>query len=322
MYRKGMLFINKKNLCTVVCAILMTVSLSGCAEYTDEFYGDVLNNVAASSSSSQSKKEDTTQQELKRIEIDTSAVRLSNSTSKLCQSGKVEIQTGKFTQSQSCLEGMIKNASGYIEKMKLSAGDFDSDRERVCDYTIRIPQKNFPTFMQGLDSIGHVKSQTEETENLNESYYDTEARLDALKEKQNRLKELISTVTSVDELLNIEAELNDAEYKIDSLESALRSYDDMETFATVELSIREMYKMDTDEDLSFGYRVSAGVVECFHNARSFIQNILIFMSKNILAVLFLGGLCGIFAYSKVKETKEKYAKEKEAQESHKKESDG
>ena len=293
----------KRKLCAIACALLMTASLSGCAGYAESFYDNVLSDVASSATSESNEQKETVAKELNRLEIDTAAIQISATENKLSQKAKVEIQTGKFNQAQSKLSRMVIDASGYIEKMKLSAGDFNSEKERTCDYIIRVPQQRYNSFMEELNLIGHIKSQTEETENLHESYYDTEARLDALKEKRDRLKELISTVESVDELLIIESELNDAEYKIDSMESAMKNYDEREAFATIELSLKEMYEMDQGEELSFGYRISTGFSECFHNALSFIQDMLVVASKNILAVLLMGGLLGAFVYSKVKQVK-------------------
>lgn len=293
----------KKKLCAITCALLMTASLSGCSGYAESFYDNVLSGDVSSLTTTPSTQEETETKELSRLEVDETAIQISIAENKLSQKAKVEIQTGKFNQAQNKLSRMVIDASGYIEKMKLSAGDFDSDKERTCDYIIRVPQQSYSSFMEELNLIGHIKSKTEETENLHESYYDTEARLDALKEKRDRLKELISTTESVDELLAIESELNDAEYKIDSMESALRNYDEREAFATIELSLKEMYEMDTDEEISFGYRISTGFSECFHNTLSFIQDILVVASKNILAVLLMGGLFGVFVYSKVKQVK-------------------
>ena len=77
---------------------------------------------------------------------------------------------------------------------------------------------------------------------MSKQYYDTQARIDALKTQQKRLLELLQQAKDMTDIIAIEQKLSDVNYQLDSFTADNRYIDDLVNFSTVNISLREVLK--------------------------------------------------------------------------------
>ena len=94
--------------------------------------------------------------------------------------------------------------------------------------------------MSGAGELGNVLSLNRRQEEITEAYYDTEARLTALKTQEERLLAIMEKAETLDDIIRLEDALSDVRYQIESLSGTMRRYDNLVEMATVEVSLREV----------------------------------------------------------------------------------
>ena len=70
--------------------------------------------------------------------------------------------------------------------------------------------------------------------------------------------ELMKKAETIDEILQIQAQLTDVRYQLESMESQLRTYDNQITYSTVNMSIEEVIDYTPVAKQTFGERATEG----------------------------------------------------------------
>ena len=111
---------------------------------------------------------------------------------KIIRTANMTIQSTDFDASVAALNQLTNQMGGYFETAEVeSGGYYNQYANRSAYYVVRVPKENFVAFRDGTGGIGHVHSIHENTQDVGESYYDTEARLATLITKRDRLLELM-----------------------------------------------------------------------------------------------------------------------------------
>lgn len=96
---------------------------------------------------------------------------------KLIRRAYLQVQTETFDQAVQALEKMVAECGGYFQSASVEGGSLrNQNATRWGNYTIRLPQEQFDTFLGRTGELGYVTSQSENSENVSQQYYDTEAR--------------------------------------------------------------------------------------------------------------------------------------------------
>lgn len=99
--------------------------------------------------------------------------------------------------------------------------------------------------------------QNTELQNITETYYDTDGRLKTQQIKLERLQKLLAQAENMEDIITIESAISETEWNIEDLSGTLRHYDALVDFATVTVSLQEVYKYSDTEELpeNFGQRI-------------------------------------------------------------------
>lgn len=91
-----------------------------------------------------------------------------------------------------------------------------------------------------MGDFGNVSSLSSSSEDITSEYIDTETRLKALNIRKNHLLELLEKLDQLKDLFEIEKELGDVTYEIESLKGTLQKYDSLVDLATIAVEIEEV----------------------------------------------------------------------------------
>ena len=173
--------------------------------------------------------------------------------------GYMEMQTLDFDAAASGIDALVRELGGYFQQSSTSNG---SSGYRHASYTVRVPAEQFDTFLQKAGELCHVTYSNTNTDDVSESYYDTEARLETARIKLDRLQELLAKATSMEDIITIESAISETEWDIENLSGTLRHYDALVDYATINVELSEVYKLSGQDEAvtTFGGRLGQSFV--------------------------------------------------------------
>ena len=101
---------------------------------------------------------------------------------------------------------------------------------------------------------------------------DTQSRRDALQTEHDRLLELLAEAENLSEVLEIESRLTEVRYQLQSIESQLRTYDNLVDYATVSLTVNEVKVYTDTEEKGFWEELGDGFIDSLKGVWNFLKN--------------------------------------------------
>lgn len=173
---------------------------------------------------------------------------------KLIRTASLEMETMEFETTNQALNDLVEDMGGYMESSNVRNR---SSGYRYASYTVRIPAEHYEEFLNQAGSLCHETWRSASQEDISEVYYDTQGRLNTQQIKLERLQELLKKAETMEDIITIESAISETEQQIDNLSGTLRHYDGKVDYATIDISLNEVYKYSNTEEAptSFGDRL-------------------------------------------------------------------
>ena len=111
-----------------------------------------------------------------------------------------------------------------------------------------MPSGNYRAFMDAVGSTLYVSDKNESVEDIGLQYADTEAMLETLRIKQDRLQELLAKAENMSDIIEIENALTDVEYQITRYSQTKSRYDSLIGYATVNIDVQRVARPSSGID--------------------------------------------------------------------------
>lgn len=209
---------------------------------------------------------------------------------KVIRTAELTIQTLDFNQSIADLAALTETYEGYYETAQVDSGSYsDQYARRSAYYVVRIPKENFVAFRDAVGTVGHIYSFTEDARNVGEEYYDTEARLETLTTKRERLLALLDKADVMEDIISLENALADVQYEIDMHTSALRKYDSLIDYSTFTIYLDEVVKIEQEAgpQEGFGTRLLSNLTSGFSSFGEALQSLAFWLARNLITLVIL-----------------------------------
>ena len=215
---------------------------------------------------------------------------------KIIYTADVDLETKEFDQASQALDEAVKELGGWFESRSLYQGG--SYRRLSC--TIRVPAEQFEPLLERAGEAAHMVSRDAYSEDVSEAYYDSEARLTTQRTKLERLQTLLAQAATMEDIIALESALSETELQIEYLTGSLRRYDSLVGYSTVNLQLREVYRLSTDEEtpMTFGERLGSSFSTGLQRGRDNMEELVIGLAANwmtllLLAAVIAGGVLGL-----------------------------
>lgn len=185
------------------------------------------------------------------------------------------IKTMEFEKVVENLQALTASVNGRVEYLS-QYGDKDSGAMRNATLTLRIPSDQLDAFLTDAENVGNITSYTNQVEDVTESYYDIETRLNTQLAKMERLQALMAEATEVSDLIEIESSIADTQYMIDYYQGQLNGMDDKVDFSTVTVYVQETRVAETKE-ASFFERIGSGISDSVEDGLEFLGDAVVFI---------------------------------------------
>lgn len=222
------------------------------------------------------------------ISVDSSIY--SDPDAKVIRTAELTIQTTDFDQSTANLAALTEEQGGYYESAQVDGGGYyDQYANRTASYIVRIPKENFTVFRDKVGEVGHLYSIQENSKDVGEEYYDTEARLATLETKRERLLVLLDKAELMEDIISLENALADVQYEIDMHNTTLRKYDSLIDYSTFTIYLEEVVKISQEPTPEDGFFTRLGVSfhDGFEGFLNGVQHLAFWLARNIIVLVIL-----------------------------------
>ncbi len=217
---------------------------------------------------------------------------------KLVRTVRMEVQTQDMDGLLSQLDAKVRQLQGYVENKSVYNGSATTTkRVRSANLTVRIPVASMDDFVAHVSGAGNVTSLHENADDITLKYVDTESRVKALQVEQERLLELLEKAESMSDLLQIEARLTDVRAELEAVTSQLRRYDNMVSYATLQLTVSEVKEYtEVKEELTTWQRIGNGLSTNLQNLGSGAVELFILFVVSLPYLAVLGALAAAVVF--------------------------
>lgn len=164
-------------------------------------------------------------------------------------------------------------ANGYSENMQEA-------QMRQGNFIIRIPAEAVEGFLSDLSGVLGTKiSEQVSNEDATQTYYDTQARIEVLQQKEERLRELLTQAATIEEILAIEDNLTETVAEREVLQSQNDRIDDLVDYSTLQLTILERTRVSNrpGSSLSFWERAREAIIDSAYTFYYWLQDAAIWL---------------------------------------------
>ncbi len=133
------------------------------------------------------------------------------------------------------LARLAEQAGGRVEqRSEVSATD---DEPARASLTLRIPADRVSNTLEALSGIGEVRDVSVDTVDVTGQGRDLDARIGALTTSTQRLRELMGSAGSTEDLLRVEQELSDRQAELDALKAQRQQLSERVAMSTLDVEV-------------------------------------------------------------------------------------
>ena len=186
---------------------------------------------------------------------------------KLIYTAELELETTAFDDAITALD------SGY----------------RYGSFTVRVPAAEYDDFCRQAGEVCHLLYANSSAQDISDSYYDTDSRLQSARAKLARLQELLAKAENMQDIITIESAISDTQWQIDNLSGTLRDYDSLVDYATVRIDLREVYQLSdaAQAPLTFGQKLANSFTSGLRSVGSALEDFAMWLAYSWVWLLLL-----------------------------------
>lgn len=242
-----------------------------------------------------------------------------DSARKLIKYYYMDLETETFDTFIVDFEERINSFNGYIESMNAYNGSIYSGKSsRNASYKVRIPAINADAFLKYVGGACNITNQSLSVEDVTLSYVDLESKKNSYEIEQDRLLAYLEKAENIEEMMSIEDRIADVRYRLESMGSQLRIYDNLVDYSTFNINIAEVVKYTEPappEPEKYWDRVARSftdaVKDVWHSLENFFVGFVGALPGLVLFVVIVGIMVGVVVLI-VKGARKKGAKKNQA----------
>lgn len=196
----------------------------------------------------------------------------------------------KIQQAANAAGGYVSNETTYgIEPMEYG------DSGRTTELQLRIPVENYVSFMDTLSGVGTVLRKTQNVDDVTDSYFDNDARIEMYEMRLERLQQHLAAATEMEDIILLEEEISNTLYTLDDLKGTKRRLDQDISLCTVNVTLQEMVLISkpTGSTITLGMRIEQAFGSTMAGLGDFLEGALVFLICAIPVLLVLAIVPGI-----------------------------
>ena len=196
---------------------------------------------------------------------------------------QMHAEEDRFDQVVDALRVAAPNAGGFVEWSELGSYRVHPRNFRIFEITLRVPGERFEEVLLYVESLAHVTSSRQSSEDVTAQYYNILGRLDTSLIQQDRVLALIEQAQHIDHILELERHLGEIRTQIELYQAQLIQIDSRATYSTINVTLLEV----EDETAvivvdALGGRIATAFNASLSGTGVFLQETLIFLAGIVI----------------------------------------
>ena len=203
-------------------------------------------------------------------------------------SASIDMETLDFDASMAALQEAIRKAGGFISNQYRSGGYTSYNGSYIkqsAELQIKVPADKFHEFVDGINTVANVRSVNTWQEDITSGYLDTKARLESLNAQKDRLIAMMDQAETVADLIQIEEQLSNTIYQIESYTSQMKVYQNLADYSTITVYLNEV-SVVTSNPVTFGQRIIDTFKRTGRNIVRFGENLVLGFIEALPLIIF------------------------------------
>lgn len=157
----------------------------------------------------------------------------------IIRTGRMAVEVENFTTASEEIAATARETGGYVSDSNRQLHR-DGDESWYTGYVVvRVPSDQYRAMQETVGEQGTVRSEETTTEDVTDQLVDLEARLENLRSRRDRLRTFYEEADDTEELLRIEEQLSAVQSDIERLEAKKRSLEQRVAYSTLRVEISE-----------------------------------------------------------------------------------
>lgn len=227
------------------------------------------------------------------FEVLDSTVKPEDAERKIIKTFEISAETTDFDAATAALNALITEHGAYVE----SSSSYDQSLKsqnayaRRANYTVRVPAEHAEAFVSALGGNFNVTSSSSRVEDISDTYYSIEARLEELQIERDSLLDILAapeTEKDYDLWLTVQQRLSEVKQQIAVYQGQINRYDGLVAYSTVHLSISEVINYTVkSENNGFFARLWAATKEGWTDFFAGLLNFVIWLAGALPTLILL-----------------------------------
>lgn len=206
---------------------------------------------------------------------------------KLIKTVDLYAETYEFQNLVATVENKVASLGGYMESASIHTRYNDL---QYGYFVIRIPVDKLDQFVEEVSGISNITDRDISQEDVTLTYVDLESHKAALEAEETSLLALLENAASIEDIIALQSRLTEVRYQLESMESRLRTMDNLIDYATINLNVDEVETYTPVEEPSVGERISTGFMNSLESVGNGFKNFFIFIVVNLPHLVVWGAI--------------------------------
>ncbi len=220
---------------------------------------------------------------------------------KIVKHSYLTLETKEFDIAFQQLLAAVTEQGGYIESQSTNGQSLThrgTYYERSASIQARIPADKLDSVTAAVGGICNVTSKSESIDDITDSYFDSQARLDSLKLQEERLLDILSKAEKLEDVISLERALSDVRYQIESLTASMRRMDSQIAYSYLNLDLREVveYQPVTSAPKTLGEKIAASFKRSGEKLTWFFEALLLFVIEDLPLIIIWLAIFGTISF--------------------------
>lgn len=237
----------------------------------------------------------------------TETTNASLTTRKMIFTAAMDIETLDYEKSITDFEALVEEYEGFIQDSRIESSTGINTRKslRTAVYRVRIPSTKLSTFRKAAGDIGTITLNDLSGDDVTDSYYDTQARLEALQVQEERLLALLEKAEELKDIIDLEDRLSQLRYEIETLTGSLNKWDALVEMSTVNVEITEVASLTEPDPETFGQQISKMFTDSVNALTETLKQLVIAFVAILPFLVVFGGIATAVIIPVVRSSKKK-----------------
>lgn len=206
---------------------------------------------------------------------------------KLVYRCQLDIETKNYAEDKENLmkliseyEGIIQNSNEYDSDDYWYSSDHVKTRgTKTLNLQVRIPSEKYKEFIGTVGTIGKVKRNSQQVDNISYDYYNTQADIEQLKIQEQRLLEMMEQAYTIEDMITVEDRLSEVQNELSKLQTKLVGLDTDVAYSYVDIELEEVFEYSATEVKKPGFfkRLGEEIVDGFKAMIQIFEDIILFI---------------------------------------------